>query len=66
MKNDFEIASPLVLLKDDALFITKLTRKLTTGNNTSTDNFMQHKGRYVVLNQYATLNVGLSSGLVLR
>ena len=33
MKNDFEIASPLVLLKDDALFITKLTRKLTTGNN---------------------------------
>ena len=32
MKNDFEIASPLVLLKDDALFITKLTRKLTTGN----------------------------------
>ena len=33
MKNDFEIASPLVLLKDDALFITKLTRKLTTGNS---------------------------------
>ena len=33
MKNDFEIASPLVLLKADALFLTKLTRKLTTGNS---------------------------------